>query len=869
MEPVAICWSQAMNSDTIQQLLGHTDWLRALALQLLRCPHAAEELVQETWVAALQRPPQVRDDSSNLRGWLARTSRNLAISRLRRNTRRERRERDVGRTAQAHVESSVEESLDRIAIQRAIAGAILQLEAEDREVIVLRYFDEVPPREIARRLGTSSSAVRSRLSRALGKLRGRLDQDFGGDNQKWVVAVAGVACGGGSNLLAPSILGGVWIMKQASTWLWGLALIVFATLMALTFDQWTSLGPSNTAEGRAGPLVTKERGAKDEAAPILRTLVEETSKPVGDEAQTATGERPTDKKLIIIARCVDREGNPLVGVTMTASELVNRPETVSGDDGLARLELRWPPQRTSGNNHWANVDFTGPALAKLHRQEAIKGAETVQLGDVTLQAGGAVRGFVIGADGRPMKGAWVRPVKPTVVGSPELEEERRVSGRIPGIIWYPQVRTDQSGAYVLPGVPAGAVSILAGGHGCYYAYSHPVDVQPGAEVRAPDLHLRFVQDMNTIRGIVHDENGQVIGGATVQAFENHGPRNINSIARARTKPSGVFELSVVSATAYTLQIDRQRLRRSLVLDDIAAGTQDLKVRFRPLKRIEVSAIDVAGQPLLHPRVSLQTSTGFGLLVRAKSLDETTEVIDVPEQAFILSVIVPGYRAKSFGPFSAESVPKRIEAILEILPMVSGQVFAGGKSVAGAKVHLHPLARSRFVRYAKGLYGRLAGRQRMSRIVTTDAEGRFDVPFYSSGKAVVHAKADGFARAESMVIELGTQDIHGIALRLVRGGTLEGQVKPGPGAVAEGSLVAATNGDGHLRTQLVGPDGTYRFDTLSPGPWHLILGEVEDRQWLREGRTWPESRIGALPTDVTIIDARTSKFDLGLTPKRGR
>ena len=69
----------------IAELSSHADWVRALARELVRDEHRAEDVVQETWVAALRRPPR---DDSNVRGWLATVVRNVVRGRARANVRR-------------------------------------------------------------------------------------------------------------------------------------------------------------------------------------------------------------------------------------------------------------------------------------------------------------------------------------------------------------------------------------------------------------------------------------------------------------------------------------------------------------------------------------------------------------------------------------------------------------------------------------------------------------------------------------------------------------------------------------------------------------------------------------------------------------
>ena len=70
----------------IEELLAHAEWLRRLARSLAADDGTADGLVQETWLAAVQRPPRTGGRS---RAWLATVLRNFARQRG-----RERRVRD-------------------------------------------------------------------------------------------------------------------------------------------------------------------------------------------------------------------------------------------------------------------------------------------------------------------------------------------------------------------------------------------------------------------------------------------------------------------------------------------------------------------------------------------------------------------------------------------------------------------------------------------------------------------------------------------------------------------------------------------------------------------------------------------------------
>ncbi|MFD7667497.1 SigE family RNA polymerase sigma factor [Streptomyces sp. NPDC059788] len=59
-----------------------------------------------------------------------------------------------------------------------LVGALAQLGARQRTVIVLRFWADLTAEQTAVSLGCSSATVRSQTSRALGRLRTILDQEF-------------------------------------------------------------------------------------------------------------------------------------------------------------------------------------------------------------------------------------------------------------------------------------------------------------------------------------------------------------------------------------------------------------------------------------------------------------------------------------------------------------------------------------------------------------------------------------------------------------------------------------------------------------------------------------------------------------------
>jgi len=165
-------------SNPLEELLEHRDFLRSLAQSLVGESHAADDLVQQTWLAALRKPP--RHDSS-LRGWLAQIVRSLAASRFlseRQRCDREEQSHEPGRVL------TPSEIVEAHGMRESLFDALQSLEDRYREVIYLRHYEDLPASRIAERLDLPVETVRTRLKRGLAILRGRLDRSHG-DRSAW------------------------------------------------------------------------------------------------------------------------------------------------------------------------------------------------------------------------------------------------------------------------------------------------------------------------------------------------------------------------------------------------------------------------------------------------------------------------------------------------------------------------------------------------------------------------------------------------------------------------------------------------------------------------------------------------------------
>lgn len=157
-------------------------------LRIVREQAEAEDLFQQTWLRVAEK---IRgfDPQRNFDAWLFTLARNLAIDHLRR-IRPESLDEPVSHdpaaeTASARLVSKEPAPFDRVLeSERAshLVAALAKLPMINREVLTLRFEEEMKLEEIAQVLGTPLSTVKSRLRRSLEQLRQTLEAQHGGEN---------------------------------------------------------------------------------------------------------------------------------------------------------------------------------------------------------------------------------------------------------------------------------------------------------------------------------------------------------------------------------------------------------------------------------------------------------------------------------------------------------------------------------------------------------------------------------------------------------------------------------------------------------------------------------------------------------------
>ncbi|MCA8952459.1 MAG: sigma-70 family RNA polymerase sigma factor [Planctomycetes bacterium] len=461
-------------------LHDHVQALGALAQTLVRDRHAAEDAVQDTLVAALT--SRARRTGSPW-AWL----RAILQNRVRHDA-RARRRRLARETARATpgASPSAAEVAGELQLHRRLVELVQAQSEPVRHALFLRFWCGMSPREIAEATGVPEPTVRSRIERALVRLRAELDAEAqNGGARPW--AALAVLRGEPAATVGIAALG----LLMKTKLLVGAAAVVVLLLLAPLF--WLPLGDADPRPHGAAVAARAEAAANEPRAPaedVSRGRVAVAKTPdVATDAATATA---------ITAFVRDLDGRPVAGVPVTF-ERIDDDRVVVRDAAVAPMQsgvdgsvaLQWPERPgwlTAGDSEWAAV-----RRAWCGRERPVS-APVVLVAPLRHYAGS-----VVDPSGAPAAGARV-----TIVLGDDLAPSRAVGGDVVALPNDLATATADD---------AGRFTIAVG----WVAHSRLVAEQPPfgpgtAELPAAaanDLLLRLgaVNDDPRVHGIVVDADG--------------------------------------------------------------------------------------------------------------------------------------------------------------------------------------------------------------------------------------------------------------------------------------------------------------------------------------------------------------------------
>src|ERR1039457_2502939 len=165
----------------------HRDPIYARAFSMTRNEEDALDLSQEAWIKGWQRLDQFQGESSFMT-WMTRIVINLCLDHLRKQKRHRADSIEAMDDESGGVERQIPvgtvnppAGLERAELRQIIDGALGQLSAEHRTVLVLHEFEEMEYKEIAKTVGCSIGTVMSRLFYARRKMAALLTDMKGED----------------------------------------------------------------------------------------------------------------------------------------------------------------------------------------------------------------------------------------------------------------------------------------------------------------------------------------------------------------------------------------------------------------------------------------------------------------------------------------------------------------------------------------------------------------------------------------------------------------------------------------------------------------------------------------------------------------
>ncbi len=580
------------------ELASNARWIRSLARSLVADLDLAEDLAQDTLVAAL------RHGESGSRSWLATVLRRRFFEGRREAASRSARERDAARREDL---PSTLEMVERAAVQRDLVQAVLELDEPYRTTILWRFFEDLPPRKIAQRAGVPVATVQSRITRGLSKLRTRLDGPSG--SKGWLVALVPL-------LQRPEpgsgILGALLVKSstQAALAAAGAAALVAAVVL------WSKHPNAEPSSARAAspalalpaevePKATTAKPEIDRSATDAAPSRVEASAP--NEAAVAAP--PPAPSRTLRGEVLDSAGGRVAGVALRFSgesqaAAAARSETSpiqSGTDG--RFEIPGIPPSVfsilSADPRWSTV-LAGSARVAPETPAIVVVAPRIDLA-----------GTVVDEDGLPLRGAELAVHVPRAFGaefgrSLDASVERR---------WT--AVSDDAGGFKLEDVPAirdASIQVVLGG---FTDAWQPLPPASDAGVRI--VLARPKASSGVLAGIVVDPAGGLVPGARVSV----GWESTFSDARGR------FELSLAKTPAPTRAIAAKDGFLPAVQDapkdadgSVAWPSEVLLRLGGPPLAIAGRVVDGEGHGVGSVRVWLEDPTYFGLVEREPVQVET-------------------------------------------------------------------------------------------------------------------------------------------------------------------------------------------------------------------------------------------------------
>jgi len=548
-----------------EELLIHSDFIRSLARSLVRDQNTADDISQQTWLAAVKSPPS---ENINIRNWLSKVAVNFTRIIYRSDKKRDIRERAAARP---ELMPSPDEIASREETRRILVNAVLSLTEPFRTAVFLRYYENLSAKEVAKRTGVPLSTARSQIQRGLEKVRLRLDSIHGGNRASWTLALAPfaglkMATAHGASA-ATCLLQGLLAMTSSMKVNIGAALSMIAVLAAVYFVVFDNLEDGTLSllsdQGSQGVAIDDD-AMSGEAQLIPNNISKETGRDVGEKIALISDKYAPD----ISGKVIDQKTRKPVGGVFVVAMGIKEDGSYSYDSSMNTDDL--------GCFTLTNLQRMKYRITACHSDfeeryyEAMPGAKGIVI-PLFKEDSFSIYGAVYNDQGAIMPGVEITVSGPCPVSLSEnaISDENgryridflppcklKVSAGEPKITDRSRIRRvsvfekDSNGkfnsrtVYLDPIIP---VSLNENSPGAFTYES--VDV----EIKDRDIELNFglVEKNITWRGGLFDWNGDPLPFGVIEILNLES----NRVRQIRCDQKGRFQVNKVLPGAYRIFID--------------------------------------------------------------------------------------------------------------------------------------------------------------------------------------------------------------------------------------------------------------------------------------------------------------------------
>jgi RNA polymerase sigma factor (sigma-70 family) len=738
---------------SLDDILGQTAWIRGLARRLVADAAERDDVVQQVWVETLRKRSRARA----LRPWLFGVVRNVARTELRRDASRRARE-EAAEPAAATPQP--DELVERVELEREVATALLEIAEPYRSTLLLRYYEDLSPTEIAHRLKIPAGTVRWRLKNGLELLRANLDARFSGDRRRWALALVPTAAAarGGLGKAAIATIGGLLIMKVSTKV--AAALVIVLAFFGGGIALWRhSSAPSEVSRARPGVAwrVPGGIGATRASPPTVE----------GVKVPSWFGQRGAPLRRI--AGLVTFAGAPVANATVElASELTDagllRPTRIrTKDDG--RFDFGTQPPAVFSVA--ATAEARSAAIVEVDTRDPRSAAERLE-----LRLGGcesALSGHVSDSSGGPIVGAQVCLAPPRASAC---------------------MQTDSTGAYRTCLTPRqNIIGVSASGYGAIYERMEYVGHRLQRDyVLAPEA---------TLSGrVVRADTNTPIAQASIRVESADRAIRFAAPGATTTNEAGRFSIAGLAGGRYRVRAFAEGLATADAVEvNVEAGHPSGEVLLRLSPASRVSGVVTDGRDAI---VGATVSLGHG----PGSVDAITQ----SDGSFVLDPVAKGLATLSVRDYEVRepktlkidrSEVSAVRVLVDTMGSIAGRVTDHGKPAAGAQVFAE-MEREAAIAELDGTY-----------VIHGLPHGRYHV---SAGDQTNSA----FGKGLDLVLGKGEHRT-GVDFEISYAGAISGVVVEPDGKPVDGAGVIFKRPDfDDAGRDWTAPDGTFRVRSLMGG-----------------------------------------------------